>query len=427
MTPPSKVKLTGGAFQDSEGNLLAQGYLELKLSQDESISGVGQIASGIEIKILLDANASVLGTSSFTLTAVATSVSGSAVYTGTVSGGDSNAFVGLTFVVAAFTTTANNGTFVCTASSATTLTLANASASAETHAATATASQAVWGVDQMSPTNAYYRVTGFTVSGQPAWGPNNQQVTGNGGTFDVGTWVPNQVVSWSPSLQPLDLETNGLANSDQFRLNFEDSISVQWSVDSNGNLQAIASGLPTPPGDATEFLNGASSPSYAHVKDSDLSLSNITTNDVSITKHGFAPILPNDATVFLDGTGNYSSPSTSGVASVDLTAQQAAVSPTNLVTGAVAKLYRISYYLEVTQAATTSSTLAVTFGWTDRSSTTQSFSTPSIVKNQVGYFIADSFVVQSAAAANLTYATVYSSSGATPMQYSLQISVEKLN
>ena len=40
-----------------------------------------------------------------------------------------------------------------------------------------------------------------------------------------------------------------------------------------------------------------------------LSFTNITTNNVSTTKHGFVPILPNDATKFLNGTGAYSVPS----------------------------------------------------------------------------------------------------------------------
>jgi hypothetical protein len=39
-----------------------------------------------------------------------------------------------------------------------------------------------------------------------------------------------------------------------------------------------------------------------------LSLSDNTTNNVSTSRHGFAPKLPNDSTRFLDGTGNYSVP-----------------------------------------------------------------------------------------------------------------------
>lgn len=42
--------------------------------------------------------------------------------------------------------------------------------------------------------------------------------------------------------------------------------------------------------------------------ESDLSLTDVTTANVSTTKHGFAPKLPNDATKYLDGTGAYTVP-----------------------------------------------------------------------------------------------------------------------
>lgn len=93
------------------------------------------------------------------------------------------------------------------------------------------------------------------------------------------------------------------------------AVSGHLAVFSGTSGKIIADGgpsLPASPSDATEFLNGAATPAYAHVKDSDLSLSNITTNDVSITEHGFAPKAPNDATKFLDGTGAYSVPSGGG-------------------------------------------------------------------------------------------------------------------
>ena len=62
---------------------------------------------------------------------------------------------------------------------------------------------------------------------------------------------------------------------------------------------------PKSPADATKFLNGAATPAYAQVKDSDLSTSDITTNDVSTTKHGFAPKAPNDTSKFLRGDGTW--------------------------------------------------------------------------------------------------------------------------
>jgi hypothetical protein len=73
-----------------------------------------------------------------TLSAAANASSGTTVYTGTITGGGSNAFAGQEFVVAGFTNAANNGTFICTASTTTTLTLGNGAGVAETHAATAT-------------------------------------------------------------------------------------------------------------------------------------------------------------------------------------------------------------------------------------------------------------------------------------------------
>jgi hypothetical protein len=74
-----------------------------------------------------------------TLTSVAASSGGSAVYTGTITGGTTPNYVGNRFVITGFTNPQNNGTFLCTACSTTTLTLSNPNAVAETHAGTATA------------------------------------------------------------------------------------------------------------------------------------------------------------------------------------------------------------------------------------------------------------------------------------------------
>lgn len=58
---------------------------------------------------------------------------------------------------------------------------------------------------------------------------------------------------------------------------------------------------PKSPGNAAQFLNGAATPAYAAVTDADLSTTDVTTNNVSSTKHGFAPKSPADATLFLNG------------------------------------------------------------------------------------------------------------------------------
>lgn len=63
-------------------------------------------------------------------------------------------------------------------------------------------------------------------------------------------------------------------------------------------------------GTTTTVLHGnaAGPPSFGSVVENDLSLSDVTTANVSTSEHGFAPKAPNDATKYLDGTGAYSVP-----------------------------------------------------------------------------------------------------------------------
>lgn len=76
-------------------------------------------------------------------------------------------------------------------------------------------------------------------------------------------------------------------------------------------------GLPSP-ADATMFLNGATAPAFAKVKDTDLAVTDVVGNNVSIAAHGFAPKAPNDATKYLDGTGAYSTPPSGGTAAASI-------------------------------------------------------------------------------------------------------------
>jgi len=68
-------------------------------------------------------------TAVFPLTAAA---AGTGIYSGTITGGASNAYAGQNFLVSGFANAANNGIFPCTASSGTSLTLTNTSSVAET-------------------------------------------------------------------------------------------------------------------------------------------------------------------------------------------------------------------------------------------------------------------------------------------------------
>jgi hypothetical protein len=173
MPTPTTTQLIGGNFQDSEGALLALGYLTLELSQDETISGVGNICSGLTIKILLNSSGSV----------------------------------------------------------------------------STSPAQYVWGNDFMVPNNSYYKVTGYSAAGQPCWGPNVQQVV-SGSTFDVGTWIPNQVISWIAPNLPVTFKNNGTLNSSQQVLNLEStdaSVVITDLGSGNVNLQAVAAPAPIGP------------------------------------------------------------------------------------------------------------------------------------------------------------------------------------
>ena len=75
-----------------------------------------------------------------TVSSVAASANGVAVYTGVFTDGASNADAGLWFTLAGFSNAQNNGTFLCVASSGTTLTLVNPQAVAETPGAPTIAS-----------------------------------------------------------------------------------------------------------------------------------------------------------------------------------------------------------------------------------------------------------------------------------------------
>ena len=64
-------------------------------------------------------------------------LNGTAIYTGTISGGGSNALAGAMVTIAGFASGYNNGVFLCVASTTTTMTLLNASCTLEVHAGTA--------------------------------------------------------------------------------------------------------------------------------------------------------------------------------------------------------------------------------------------------------------------------------------------------
>ena len=74
-----------------------------------------------------------------------------------------------------------------------------------------------------------------------------------------------------------------------------------------GGVSGAASRLAI--GGANTVLHGdTNSPTYSAVVEADITLSANTTNNVSISRHGFCPVLPNNAAQFLNGQGNYTTP-----------------------------------------------------------------------------------------------------------------------
>lgn len=109
---------------------------------------------------------------------------------------------------------------------------------------------------------------------------------------------------------------------------------------------------------------------------------------------------------------------------VALTAQAATIAATALPTGTLAAgLYRVSWFLRITQAATTDSSVAVTIGATvDGVATSQAGE--ALTSNTVGAVQSGSVIVEADQASSITYAVAYSSTGATACQFALDVVVE---
>lgn len=116
----------------------------------------------------------------------------------------------------------------------------------------------------------------------------------------------------------------------------------------------------------------------------------------------------------------------SEVGTVSLTAQAATIPTTTLPTPVLgAGLYRLTAYLRVTQAATVSSSLTLTLGWTDGAVACTS-TQAALIGNTTSTTQATSLVVHADAASLITDQVTYVSVGATPMQYALYVRVEAL-
>lgn len=109
-----------------------------------------------------------------------------------------------------------------------------------------------------------------------------------------------------------------------------------------------------------------------------------------------------------------------------LTAQSASIGATSLVPGGSSTgLYEISYYARITQAASVSSSLTVTTGWTDHglaltlSGAPMTGNTTATLQTFSRLFFCDGNTP-------ITYSTTYGSVGGTPMEYELCVVLQSV-
>ena len=115
------------------------------------------------------------------------------------------------------------------------------------------------------------------------------------------------------------------------------------------------------------------------------------------------------------------------IAIVTLTDQGAAIAAVDFSGGRLSGgVYRITYIARITQAASVSSSLTVTFDWTV-GGLTPTFSGPAITGNTTTTIQGnEALTIRIDGTSPIRYSTAYASVGATPMKYSLDIVLEQV-
>jgi hypothetical protein len=111
---------------------------------------------------------------------------------------------------------------------------------------------------------------------------------------------------------------------------------------------------------------------------------------------------------------------------LSLTAQGATIPATTLITAPKTSLYRVDAYLRITQAATTNSSATLTLSWTD-GGVVQSKTFAAVTGNTTTTIDSQSLFLHADGGTVITYAVVYASTGATAMQFRLDLDAEQRN
>ena len=111
---------------------------------------------------------------------------------------------------------------------------------------------------------------------------------------------------------------------------------------------------------------------------------------------------------------------------VELPAQQAAIGATDLSGGSLsAGIYRLSWWVRITRAATTSSSVTVTLDYSDGGAAL-AFSGAALAGNTITTWQSESKLIRVDVGSPVRYSTAYASVGAVPMQYALVFVLEEV-
>jgi len=275
----------------------------------------------------LTAVAASSGPGQLAVSAVAASSGNQAAYT-VASGGTTNEWVGFSFIVAGFSNAQNNGTFICIASSSTTLTLRNSNAVAETVSATATSDEgaAVYTGTIVEVANSLVGKT-FVVAGFTDANNNGTFIaTANNGTTTITLQNANTTAQSGQTATAKEQETS-----------WSDAVASVASSTGvyTGTFPEFAQfpigGKVTITGFVTNAVNNGT---FTIVSATSTLLTTNNTASIAETASATAVIDPTSTlTYFVDGTKNYNPTVATGpVPSGDTTVAVATVSANGLIT-----------------------------------------------------------------------------------------------
>lgn len=114
------------------------------------------------------------------------------------------------------------------------------------------------------------------------------------------------------------------------------------------------------------------------------------------------------------------------VAADRLTDQAATIAATDISGGGLsAGMYRLTYYMAVTQAAGVSSSLTVTLSWTD-SGIPKSQAFAAVTGNTTATIQSGTIAVEVDGSSPIRYAVAYASVGAPVMKYKISVALEQI-